>query len=101
MSLFPSISHASTPTAAIELAQDRVAGASLEWRGSQATITSYSIEPLAPGALTASLTSTNVHDRPAIAAAIGRVLGHIGRPRRVALVVPYPVAKVSLLKFEQ
>ena len=34
-------------------------------------------------------------------ARVGRVLERLGRPRRVGLVVPDPVAKVSLVRFEQ
>ena len=48
-----------------------------------------------------SLTAANTHDRPAVVAALGRVLEQIGRPRRIGLVVPDVVAKVSLVRFEQ
>ena len=48
-----------------------------------------------------SLTAPNVQNRQAVVAALGRVLEQIGRPRRVGLVVPDLVAKVSLVRFEQ
>jgi Tfp pilus assembly PilM family ATPase len=49
-----------------------------------------------------SLTGQNVHDRAAIAAALGRVFDRIGgRPRRIGLVVPDLIAKVSLVRFEK
>jgi type IV pilus assembly protein PilM len=101
MSIFSSFGQASGPTAAVELAQHRVSGASLEWRGGQATITAYAVQPLAAGALNASLTTANILDRPAVAGALDRVLDHLGRPRRLALVVPDSMAKVSLVRFEQ
>src|SRR5207244_10415552 len=53
------------------------------------------------GALVSSLTAANVVDRAAVSGALGRVLERLGRPRRIALVVPDPVAKVSLIKFER
>ena len=58
-------------------------------------------EPLPPGALVPSLTAANTHDRTAVVGALGRVLELIGRPRRIGLVVPDVVAKVSLVRFEQ
>src|SRR5262249_10641097 len=40
------------------------------------------------------------HDRAVVMTALNRVLERVGRPRRVALVVPDMVGKVSLVKFE-
>ena len=54
-----------------------------------------------PGALVAGLTGENLRDRAAVAGALGRVLDKVGRPRRIGLIVPDPVAKVSLVRFEQ
>ena len=48
-----------------------------------------------------SLTAANIHDRAAVVAALDRVLERVGRPRRIGLVVPDSVAKVSLVRFEQ
>lgn len=89
------------PPAAIEIAANRVSGATLEWRGSQPVIAAHAVEPLPEGALVPSLTSHNAHDRAAVAAAVTRVLERIGRPRRVGLVVPDVVAKVSIVRFAQ
>jgi Tfp pilus assembly PilM family ATPase len=99
--LFSSLRDSSSPTAAVEIAATRVSGASLEWRGGQAAVTAHALETLAEGALVSSLTAPNVVDRAAVAGALGRVLERIGRPRRIALVVPDPVAKVSLVTFER
>ena len=101
MSFLSSIGHSSSPAAAIELAHSYVSGASLEWRGGQATIAAYAVEPLGAGALDSSLTTANILDRTAVASALERVLDRLDRPRRIALVVPDPVAKVSLVRFEQ
>ena len=101
MTLFSSLRDTSGPTAAVEMAATRVSGARLEWRGGQPTLSAHALEPLPDGALVSSLTATNIIDRPAVSGALGRALEHIGRPRRIALVVPDPVAKVSLVKFER
>jgi Tfp pilus assembly PilM family ATPase len=64
-------------------------------------VVAHASEPLQDGALVASLTAENLHDRAAVAGALGRVLDKIGRPRRIGLIVPDPVARVSLVRFEQ
>jgi Tfp pilus assembly PilM family ATPase len=48
-----------------------------------------------------SLTAANVHNRQAVIDVIGRVLERTGRPRRIGLIVPDLVAKVSFVRFEQ
>jgi Tfp pilus assembly PilM family ATPase len=49
-----------------------------------------------------SLTAPNIQDRAAVVGALGRLFDRLGgRPRRVGLVIPDPVAKVSLVRFEQ
>src|SRR5258705_321504 len=98
---FASLRDSSGPTAAVEIAATRVSGASLEWRGGQAAVTAHALETLPEGALVPSLTAANVVDRAAVAGALGRVLERLGHPRRIALVLPDPVAKVSLVTFER
>jgi Tfp pilus assembly PilM family ATPase len=51
--------------------------------------------------LVPSLTASNIRDRAALATSVNRVLERMGRPRRVGLVVPDVVAKVSLVRFEK
>jgi len=101
MSIFSSLRDASTPSVAIEVSAARVSGASLEWRGGQPVVAAHTMEPLAEGALTSSLTGTNLRDRPAVAIALNRVLERLGHPRRIGLIVPDLVGKVSLVRFEQ
>jgi Type IV pilus assembly protein PilM len=43
----------------------------------------------------------NTHDRASVMTALNRVLERVGRPRRIGLVVPDVVGKVSLVKFER
>jgi type IV pilus assembly protein PilM len=101
MKAFSSLRDTSGPSAALEIAATRVSGATVEWRGGQPAIAAHAIEILPDGALVSSLTAANIVDRAAVAAALDRVLERIGRPKRVALVVPDPVAKVSLVRFER
>jgi type IV pilus assembly protein PilM len=102
MSILSSLREASTPSVAVEIAANRVSAAAVERRGHSVFVSASASESLPEGALVPALTSANAHDRPAVLAALGRVLDRIGsRPRRVALVVPDLIAKVSLVRFEQ
>jgi type IV pilus assembly protein PilM len=101
MSLFASWIAAPPPDAAVEIATDRVAVAVVGARSGGLVVQSYAAEPLPAGAVSASLTSSNIHDRAAVAIALRTALDRAGaRPRRVALVIPDLAAKVSLVKFE-
>ena len=102
MSLFSVLRDTTAPTSAVELASDHVSAATVEYRGDRAVVSAHASEPLPEGALVPSLTAENVRDRAVVAAVLGRVFERIGgRPRRVALVVPDVVAKVSLVRFEK
>jgi type IV pilus assembly protein PilM len=96
-----SLLDATPPTVAVELSAHRVAGASLDVRGGKPVVRAHAVAPLAEGALVPSLTAANVRDRAAVVAALSRVLQQVGSPRRIGLVIPDPVAKVSLIKFQQ
>ena len=96
-----SLRDSPAPAVAVELAANRVSAASLEWRGGQPVVAAHAAEPLPPGALTPTLTAVNTHDRPAVVSALASVLERVGRPRRVGLIVPDVVAKVSLVRFER
>jgi len=89
------------PTVAVEISAGRVSAGSLEWRGAEPVVAAHASELLPDGALVPSLTAANTHDRPALMTALNRVLERLGRPRRVGLIVPDVVAKVSLVRFEK
>ncbi|MGB7220542.1 MAG: pilus assembly protein PilM [Vicinamibacterales bacterium] len=101
MSLLSSLRQGPQPNVAVEIAATHVSGAVLDWRGREPVVSAHAIEPLPPGVLVSSLTTANLHDRPAVAGALRRVLARLGRPRRIGLIVPDLVAKVSIVKFEQ
>jgi Tfp pilus assembly PilM family ATPase len=88
--------------AAIEIAEEAVTVAVLGTHGRDAVVERYATEPLPPGALVPSLTAPSVHDREAVTRALTAAIDQLGvRPRRVAVVVPDPVARVSLLRFDR
>src|SRR5882762_7809747 len=101
MSVLTSLRDSSGPTVAVEFTAHQVSAASLEFRGHKPFVAAHAVEPLLDGALVPSLTTHNAHNRAAVVAALARVLERTGRPRRIGVVVPDLVAKVSLVRFEQ
>ena len=101
MSILATLHESPAPGAAVEIAANRVSAASLERRGTQAVVSAHASEPLPEGALVPALTGANVHDRAAVMGALNLALERIGKPRRVGLVIPDVVARVSLVKFER
>src|SRR3982751_5389504 len=90
------------PSVGVEIASDRVTAVSLQKEGGAWIVGAHATERLAPGVVTPALNATNVHDAPALAAALRSAFDKLGgRPRRIALVIPDTAAKVSLLRFEK
>src|SRR5262245_21540034 len=88
--------------AALEISPAAVSVAVLGGRSSNPVVQGYAVEPLPAGAVTPSLTSTNVADPDAVARALNAACQSLGlKPKRVALVIPDVAAKVSLVRFEQ
>jgi type IV pilus assembly protein PilM len=100
MTLFGKLTEAVGPSVAVELGGDRISAAALEMRGGRPVVSAHATEPLPPGALVPSLTAPNIVDRSSVGAVLGRILDRVGRPRRIGLIVPDLVAKVSLVRFE-
>ena len=101
MSLLDFLRDTSGPPVAVDIASDHVSAASIETRAGSPVVAVHASEPLPPGALVPSLTAANVVNRAPVMTALERVLERMGRPRRIGLVVPDLVAKVSLVRFEQ
>ena len=88
------------PAAALEIARDRVSAVAVSQSGAQ--VTGYAVEPLLPGIVDSVLNGPNVLDQGRLVTAIQSVLSKLGsRARRMALVLPDTVAKVSLVRFEK
>ena len=94
---------AGTPVpAALEISQRRVNAVGLSRHGTGRTITGHASEPLRDGIVTPALNAVNIHDPAGLAAAVRAVADRLSpRPRRIALVLPDTVAKVSLVRFEK
>ena len=102
MSLFASWLASPPLDAAIEIAPEAVSIAVLGGRGQNAVVQGYAVEPMPGGAVVPSLTATNLLDRDMVVRALRAACESVGvRPRRVALVVPDLVGKVSLVRFDQ
>src|SRR5579872_1123128 len=102
MSSLPGFLVSPPPSVGVEIASDRVTAVSLARQSGSWVVAAYATERLAPGVVTPALNATNVHDAPALAAAVRSAFDKLGaRPRRVALVIPDTAAKVSLLRFEK
>src|ERR671936_1608633 len=94
MSLLSDFSAAAAPPVAVELAAGRVSAAAVEFRGGHAYIVAHASEPVPEGALVSSLTNENIRDRATVRGVLAQVFDRIGgRPRRVGLIVPDPIAK--------
>jgi type IV pilus assembly protein PilM len=90
------------PPAAVEVSARRVSVIAIAPQGSSRVLTAQASEPLPEGAVTPALNGSNVHDQAALAGALRAALERVSpRPRRVALILPDTVAKVSLLRFEK
>ena len=90
------------PPAAVEVTAARVTAVALSQQGASRTLSAYASETLPPGVVEPALNAPNVHDTAALAAAIRSALQQLGgRIRRLALVLPDSVAKVSLIRFDK
>src|SRR4029434_10310374 len=88
--------------AASESARERVSIAVLGGRGQNAVVQGYAVEPMPSGAVVPSLMAVNMPDRDVVVRALRAACDSVGvRPRRVALVVPDLIGKVSLVRFDQ
>jgi len=99
--VFPSLLDAAPPTVAVAFSAHRLAAANVELRGGKYVVRAHAVAPLPDGALVPSLTATNARDRGHLVAALKRVLEEVGNSRRIGVVIADPVAKVSLVKFQQ
>ncbi len=92
---------ASRPHVAVGIAADRVTAVSVA-PGNRALVAAHASEPLPAGTIQPILNGPNVADRAALLAALRQLFDRLGqRPRRIALALPDPIGKVSLLRFEK
>jgi type IV pilus assembly protein PilM len=90
------------PAVAVEIRANRIVAVAIGEQGGGRVVSAYASEALAASTAEPALNAPNVHDARALAASITSVLQQIGqRVRKVALVLPDTVAKVSLLRFDK
>jgi len=90
------------PAAAVEINAHRVTAAVIADQGQTRVLASYAGEPLSAGVVEASLNAPNIHDSAALTSTIRSVLDRLSsRPKRIALVLPDTVGKLSLVRFEK
>lgn len=90
------------PAAALEIGSRRVTAVTVTEQGGTVVVSGHASEPLPAGAVTPTLNAANVHDAAALSGAIKAALDTLTpRPRRLALVLPDAVGKVSLLRFDK
>jgi Tfp pilus assembly PilM family ATPase len=98
----PSLFATPAPPTAVEIAPRFVSAIATSAQDGAPLITAHAMEPLPPGAVTPALNGPNVQNPSAVAEAVKRVFARLGgHPRRVALVVPDSLAKVSLVRLEK
>ena len=102
MSPLPRWLSSRPPAAALEISARRVTLAVVADHGGSRVLSAYAHEALPEGAVEPALNSPNVHDAAALSAAIRSALDRVTpRPKRIALVLPDIVGKLSLLRFEK
>jgi hypothetical protein len=90
------------PTVAIEFSATHVTVVRLTPNGPAPAVAGFASEPLHAGMLKPALNAANIIDRAGLVAALRSALAAAGvRGGRAALVVPDPVGKVSLLRFDR
>lgn len=90
------------PPAAVEVSSRSLGVVALAVHGGAPTITGHSIEPLPAGLVTPIMNGVNVHDQAAFTEALKTAVDRIvPRPKRVALILPDTVVKVSMLRFDK
>jgi hypothetical protein len=102
MSVLSSLLVPPPADAVIEIGPEAVSAAAFAPRGQEALVQGCVVEPLPPGAVSAALMTSNIVDRPAVVACLRAAVERLtSKPRRVALLLPDPTARVSVMRFEQ
>jgi Tfp pilus assembly PilM family ATPase len=95
-----SLFQSQPPDVAVEIAPQHVAAVAVAGAAGSVRVTSFAVEALPPGAVVPGLNATNLVRPADVAQALGRAFKTLGqRPRRVALVVPDGMTKVSFVRF--
>lgn len=98
----PALFGTQPPSVAVEITSRRVVGIALAQHAGGMVVAAHAEEPLPPGAVAPALNAVNITDGAAVVDRLRRVFGQLGRAaRRVALVLPDCLAKISLVRLEK
>lgn len=87
------------PSAALYIGPREVSAVAFTRHGGEVAVSALASRPLDPGAVAPGLTGQNIADRAGVGQVVSNVLGQLAaRHRRLALVLPDAVAKVSLVR---
>jgi type IV pilus assembly protein PilM len=97
----PTLFTTPAPSVALEIGSRQVSALAVARHGGAPVIVAHAVETLRAGAVAPSLTGQNISDRGAVRQAVTQALGQLGgRHRRIALVLPDAVAKVSVIRLD-
>lgn len=88
------------PAVGLEFTARQVTAVALAAGAPLPALTRHAVAPVPAGALVPGLNAANVVDRAAVAAAVRQALDGVGRPRRIALVLPDVVARLSIVRLD-
>ena len=101
-SFFSQLFATTPPSVAVEVTAKQVSVIGISTQGGTRAVTAHAVQPLPAGLVTPALNGVNVHESAALAAVVKAAADAISpRPRRVALILPDSVAKVSILRFDK
>lgn len=100
--MMPAFFQTPPPDVAVGIETGRVTAVRVGARGAQPIVLAHASVALPPEAVAPSINASNIPDPALVAGALRRAVGELGgRTRRVALVVPDALAKVSIVRFEK
>jgi Tfp pilus assembly PilM family ATPase len=88
------------PGVAVEISARAVTAVGLAAGDGRPVLARQATVELPPGTVAPALNAHNVTNRPALADAVRQALDKVGRPRRIGLVLPDPVARLSIVRLD-
>jgi len=101
-SFFSQLFATTPPPFSVQVTSSRVNVVGISAQGGSRSVTAHATQPLPSGLVTPALNAVNVHESAALASVVRAAVDSISpRPRRIALILPDSVAKVSIVRFEK
>jgi Tfp pilus assembly PilM family ATPase len=97
---FRSLFTSPPPNVGVEITSRQVTAVALGRGADGPVVAKQASAALPAGVVTPALNARNIADQGAVASALRQVLEAVGRPRRIGLVLPDPVARISFVRFD-